>query len=189
MQKSKIKAVFLDRDGTLIHEKPGTYLCDPDRVRLYSSVPNALRELVKHGYQLFIVSNQSGIGRGYFTHKEVDAVHDRLQNLLMPYARFTEIVYCPHSPHTPCNCRKPGTLMGEKLIKKYHIDPAVSFMVGDKKADVLFGQRLGLQTVLLTTANGKHHLTKYPDLNPDKIATNMKNAVKYILKENHKKHE
>ena len=177
-----VKAVFFDRDGTLIHEKPGTYLSDPAQVRLYAPVPTALKRLAKAGFQFFIVSNQSGIGRGYFTEKEVNAVHRHLQDLLKP-AVIEEIVFCPHAPDQACLCRKPGTLLGEMLIKKHNIDVKHSFMVGDKKADVLFGQKLGLRAVLMTTANGKNHLKKYPDLKPDFIARDMAAAASYILRE------
>ena len=79
-----VKAVFFDRDGTLIHEKPGTYLSDPAKVRPYKSVAAALALLKKAGYKFFIVSNQSGIGRGYFTEKEVNAVHARMLKRLKP---------------------------------------------------------------------------------------------------------
>lgn len=182
---NKIKAVFFDRDGTLIHEKPGVYLSDPAAVRLYAPVPSALKRLKEAGFHFFIVSNQSGIGRGYFTEKEVNAVHARLQELLKP-AVMEEIVFCPHAPGQDCACRKPGTLLGERLIAKYRIDPAHSFMVGDKKADVLFGQKLGLRSVLVMTANGKNHLKKYADLRPDFVAQDMRAAASYILKEDGK---
>ena len=182
---NQIKAVFFDRDGTLIHEKPGTYLSDPAAVRLYAPVPRALAQLAKAGFQFFIVSNQSGIGRGYFTEKEVLAVHARLRELLQPI-EIRDIVFCPHAPDQLCSCRKPGTLLGEQLIQKYNIDVHRSFMVGDKKADVLFGQKLGCRSVLMTTANGKHHLQKYPDLKPDFIARDMWAAARYILKEDQK---
>ena len=178
----KIKAVFFDRDGTLIHEKPGVYLSDPDKVRPYKSTPAALHLLEKAGYHLFIVSNQSGIGRGYFTEKEVNRVHARLQQLLKP-ALFEEIVFCPHAPNEACDCRKPHPKLGLYLIKKYHIDTTQSFMIGDKKADIEFGQALGFGTILVTTANGKNHLKKYPDLHPDKIASNLLNAARFILKQ------
>lgn len=177
-----IKAIFFDRDGTLIHEKPGTYLSDPAKVRLYAPVKKALQKLAKAGFSFFIVSNQSGIGRGYFTAKEVNAVHARLQELLKPVV-IQEIVFCPHAPEEKCNCRKPHTELGKNLITKYNIDPARSFMVGDKKADVLFGHGLGLRSVLMTTANGKTHLRKYPDLRPDFIAQDMAAAARYILRE------
>ena len=179
--QNTVKAVFFDRDGTLIHEKPGVYLSDPDKVRLYALVPKALKKLQKAGFLFFIVSNQSGIGRGYFTEKEVYAVHARLQELLPVPIR--EIVFCPHAPDQHCACRKPATLLGKQLIEKYHISPKDSFMVGDKKADVLFGQALGFKSVLMTTANGKKHLKKYPDLRPDFVASDMLAAARYIIKE------
>ena len=81
---NKIKAIFFDRDGTLIHEKPGTYLSSPAAVRLYAPVKPALQKLAQAGFQFFIVSNQSGIGRGYFTAAEVQRVHNRLRGLLQP---------------------------------------------------------------------------------------------------------
>lgn len=177
-----MKAVFLDRDGTLIYEKPGVYLCNPKQVRLYKSTWPALKLLTQNGFKLFIVSNQSGIGRGYFTAKEVNAVHARLQQLLKPTV-IEEIVFCPHAPDEKCACRKPQPKMGQDLIKKYHIDVKQSYMIGDKKADVEFGHALGCKAVLVTTANGQRHLKKYPDLHPDKVATNLLNAAKFIVKD------
>ena len=178
-----IKAVFLDRDGTLIYEKPGVYLSDPSQVHLYKSTQPALTLLTKSGFKLFIVSNQSGIGRGYFTEKEVNAVHAHLRQLLKP-ARVEEIVFCPHAPNEQCACRKPQPKMGLDLITKYNIDPKRSYMIGDKKADVEFGRAIGCKSILVTTANGHRHLQKYPDLHPDKIATNLLNAAKFIVKDN-----
>ena len=132
------KAVFLDRDGTIIYEKPGVYLSHPQQVRLYKSTRPALKLLSQSGFKLFIVSNQSGIGRGYFTEEEVNAVHVHLLKLLKP-ARIEEIVFCPHAPDEKCSCRKPQPKMALDLIKKY------------------------------------------PDLHPDKVATNLLNAAKFIL--------
>lgn len=180
------KAVFLDRDGTIIYEKPGVYLSRPQQVRLYKSTRPALELLSKSGFKLFIVSNQSGIGRGYFTEKEVNKVHAHLRRLLSP-VRVEEIVFCPHAPDEHCACRKPQPKMGLDLIKKYHIDPQQSYMIGDKKADVEFGHTLGCKAVLVTTANGKNHLQKYPQLHPEKVATNLLHAAKFIIKDSEQK--
>lgn len=177
-----IRAVFLDRDGTVIYEKPGVYLSNPDDVRLYKSAREALLLLAQNGFKLFIVSNQSGIGRGYFTQKEVNAVHERLQSLLRP-VKIEEIVFCPHAPSEDCACRKPKPQMGIYLINKYHIDTAHSYMIGDKKADVDFGHAIGVKSVLVTTANGKNHLQKYPDLQPEKVTSNLRNAARFILRD------
>lgn len=174
------KAVFLDRDGTIIYEKPGVYLSDPRRVRLYKSAKPALQLLQKKGFKLFIVSNQSGIGRGYFTEKEVNEVHARLLHLLRP-VKISEIVFCPHAPYEVCECRKPLPKMGNYLIKKYKIDPTHSYMIGDKKADIEFGHALGCKAILVTTANGKNHLKKYPELKPEKITSHLLNAARFIV--------
>lgn len=180
MKKNKIKAVFFDRDGTLIYEKPGHYLGDPKELRLYKTTRPALKELSALGYKFFIISNQSGIGRGYFKEADVKRVHDRLQKLLSPY-KMTEIVYCPHAPECECSCRKPNPALGIKLIRKYNIDVSRSFMAGDKKSDIDFGRALGMRTILLKTANGGRQIKKYGALiKADKIAANMRVASAFI---------
>ena len=175
-----IKAVFFDRDGTLIYDYG--YLSDSAKVHPYKGAQAALRSLQQAGYHLFIVSNQSGIGRGYFTAKEAHQVNDRLCQLFRPVS-FDEIVFCPHAPNDGCSCRKPLPKLGLQLAKKYHIDLKHSFMVGDKKSDVEFGKALGCKSILVRTANGSKHLAKYPNLKPDFIATNLSRAARAILQE------
>lgn len=174
-----IKAIFFDRDGTVIKEKPGTYLSDPKGVKLYKNTLKGLKLFADMGYKLFIISNQSGIGRGYFTDKEVKAVNDRMLTLIKPI-KIEDIAYCPHAPTQPCNCRKPAPALGERLIKKYNIDASKSFMVGDKKSDVLFGQNLNMQSILVLTANGKKQLSKYKDIMKVKVTTDLHGAAKYV---------
>ncbi|MCQ2411008.1 MAG: HAD family hydrolase [Elusimicrobiaceae bacterium] len=172
------KAVFFDRDGTLIYDYG--YLSDPAKVRPYKHAVEALHLLTQAGYRLFIVSNQSGIGRGYFTTERAKAVNDRLRNLFLPVT-FDDIVFCPHAPDENCACRKPKPALGLQLIKKYHLDVSRSFMIGDKKSDVEFGHALGCKSILVTTANGARHRRKYPDMHPDYVATNLSRAVQFIL--------
>lgn len=174
-----IKAVFFDRDGTLIYDYG--YLADPSKVRPYACAREALALLQKAGYHFFIVSNQSGIGRGYFTEKEAHAVNRRVCELLHPI-RFDEIVFCPHAPDEKCTCRKPLPQLGVRLIKKHRIDVTRSFMVGDKKSDVNFGHAIGCRSILVKTANGKKHLQKYPDLKPDFVAADLLRAARFILR-------
>ena len=174
------KAVFLDRDGTLIYERPGRYLRYPRQVKLYKTAAPALKILKKSGYKIFIISNQSGIGRGYFTAEEVDKVHARLQKML-GLCRAREIVYCPHAPYENCACRKPKPLLGQNLVKKYNIDVSRSFMVGDKKSDMDFGEALGVTGVLVRTANGNAQVKKYgAQIKAAKITGNLLGAAKYI---------
>lgn len=175
-----IKAVFFDRDGTLIYDYG--YLSDPAKVRPYKCTKLALKLLQKAGYHFFIVSNQSGIGRGYFKEEQAHAVNGRLCKLLSPI-RFDDIVFCPHAPEEKCACRKPLPKLGQQLITKYHIDTKYSFMIGDKKSDIDFGHAIGCQSILVKTANGPKHLKKYPDLKPDYIAANLYRAAQFILRE------
>jgi len=174
------KAIFLDRDGTLIYEKPGRYLRYPRQVKLYKTAPAALKIFKKLGFKIFIVSNQSGIGRGFFTAEEADKVHKRLQKMLGP-CKAREIAYCPHSPSENCACRKPKTLLGQKLVKKYNIDISRSFVIGDKKSDIDFGNALGAATILVRTANGNAQIKKYgAQIKAAKITNNLLGAAAYI---------
>lgn len=177
------KAILMDRDGTVIKEKPGTYLSDPKGVKLYKNTLKAFALFKKMGYKLFIVSNQSGIGRGYFTEKEVKAVNDKMLQLLKPAANIDGVYYCPHAPNQPCNCRKPAPQMGLDIIKEHDIDPAKSFMIGDKKSDILFARNINMRAILVLTANGKKQLAKYKDILKDnKVCLDIYGAAKYIEK-------
>lgn len=174
----KNKAVFLDRDGTVIHD--AEYLADPRGVRLYKGTRPAFEIFKKLGYKVFIVSNQSGVGRGYFDEASVARVNGRMEELLAPY-KIDAISYCPHAPEHACNCRKPLPFLGEQLIKQYNIDPTRSFMVGDKKSDIDFGRNLGMKAILVRTANGAKQAEKYgAKLGEDKVAANILAAAKYI---------
>jgi len=176
-----IKAIFLDRDGTVIKEKPGVYLHKPQDVKLYKNTLKAFGLFKKMGYTIFIVSNQSGIGRGYFTSKEVDAVNAQMLKLLKPAAGIKAIYYCPHAPGTPCTCRKPAPQMGLEIIAKYGVDAAQSYMVGDKKSDIDFGNILGMKSVLVLTANGRAQQKKYGGtMHAAKIAADIYGAAKFI---------
>lgn len=168
----------MDRDGTLIHD--AEYLADERGVRLYKSTLPAFEIFKKKGYMVFVVSNQSGVGRGYFDEACVGRVNARMEELLLPY-KINEITYCPHAPEDKCKCRKPLPAMGLKLIKKYNIDPARSYMVGDKKSDIDFGRNLGMKTILVRTANGAGEVKKYgAELGAGKVARNILAAAKYM---------
>ncbi|MEO2067929.1 MAG: HAD family hydrolase [Desulfurobacteriaceae bacterium] len=130
------KAIFLDRDNTLI--KDDGYIHEPEKVELLEGVPEGLKLLKEKGYLLIVVSNQSGIGRGYFEEKDFHAVNRRLQELLKPYhVQIDDFFFCPHHPNDNCNCRKPKTGMVEKAVKKWNIDLSKSFVIGDKEIDVM----------------------------------------------------
>lgn len=148
--------VFLfDRDGTVIMDKH--YLSVPAGVELLPGAGETLGSLARQGARLFLVSNQSGVGRGMFPAEAVDACNQKLAELLLPYgAEFEDMVFCPHSPEEGCTCRKPAIGMWENLRARHHLSPATCIMVGDKEEDMLFGANAAIATrVLVLTGKGR----------------------------------
>ena len=157
-------AVLLDRDGTLIEDKH--YLSEPSGVALLPGVGPALSRLVQAGHRLFLVSNQSGVGRGYFTEQAVVACQKRLEELLEPYGvAFTDAVWCPHAPEESCFCRKPLPGMFDELRARHGLLPETTFMIGDKLDDLGLAANAGLSAGLLVlSGKGAEHARKagYP---------------------------
>jgi D-glycero-D-manno-heptose 1,7-bisphosphate phosphatase len=149
----KNKAVFIDRDGTI--NEDGPYLSDPNRFRMYPGVGEGVKRLQDAGFKIIVITNQSGIGRGYFTEGDLAAVHERMKE---EFARFgvtlNGIYYCPHHPDDGCTCRKPEPGLLLKAIADHDIDPARSYMIGDKPLDVVAGERIGAKTVLVVGEPG-----------------------------------
>lgn len=175
------KAVFLDRDGTVIFEKPGVYLSDPKKVVLYKNTLAGLKKLYKAGFKLFIVSNQSGIGRGYFDEKTMLTVMAAMLKKLKG-VQIEGIAYCPHSPSENCDCRKPLPKMGAEIIKGYKLDHKKCFMIGDKKSDMEFAKNIGVEGILVLTGNGRKQTKKYKKgLKNFKHCADLKGAANYIL--------
>ena len=153
-------AVFLDRDGTINVEK--NYLYRVEDFEFLPGVPDALRRLQKAGYLIFVVTNQSGVARGYFTLADVDRLHRHLQQELRHQGAVIDGFYvCPHHPERglapwrrACNCRKgsPGLLL--QAATEHGVDLSRSFMVGDKAADVEAGRRAGCTPLLVLTGYG-----------------------------------
>lgn len=140
------RAVFLDRDGTLIEDVG--YLSDPDGVQLLPGAAEALRALRADGFLLALVSNQSGIGRGLITTDEADAVHRRVVEVLARQGvTIDDARYCPHGPDDGCACRKPLPGLLHDAAGALDIDLAASVMVGNTEADVGAGRAAGVHTV------------------------------------------
>jgi D-glycero-D-manno-heptose 1,7-bisphosphate phosphatase len=164
MISGKQKAVFLDRDGTINVEKD--YLIDPRELAFVPGAPQAIRALNRAGYLVVVVTNQSGIARGYFSVAQVNRLHTHMQNLLQQYAASIDAFYlCPHHPTAgdgpytgKCKCRKgePGMLLA--AAQDMHIDLAASYMVGDKVADLEAGFGAGCHPVLVRTGYGDETL-------------------------------
>jgi histidinol-phosphate phosphatase family protein len=141
------KAVFLDRDGTIIEDTG--YISDPELVQFLPGAAEALQRLQSAGYLLVIVSNQSGIGRGWITEDQYRQVQHRLlEELQKQNVLITRSYYCPHAPETGCLCRKPGPGLLEQAARELQIDLSRSWMVGDRTSDIEAGHAAGCRTVL-----------------------------------------
>lgn len=162
MKKDRQKAIFLDRDGTLNVEVD--YLHECDKMQLIDGTVEALQILKNKGYLLIVISNQSGVARGYFTMKEVDAVNQYMNDCLKKEGVGIEKFYCcPHGSGDMCQCRKPKTGMYEQAIREFNIDPTSSYLVGDKVTDVLAAAELGAKVGLVLSGHEieEEYLEKY----------------------------
>ncbi|MCA1944611.1 MAG: HAD family hydrolase [Desulfovibrio sp.] len=190
-------AVFLDRDGVLIKDKH--YLCEPEQVELLPGVAAGLARLVAAGLLPVVVSNQSGVGRGYFTCAEVDAVHARMQALLAAQGvPLRHVYYCPHAPPgkegnqfkqggreaRACVCRKPAPGLIHAAVADLGIQLKGSFMIGDKRSDVALGRAVGIPAILVTTGHGAAELAR-PGPAPDFVAVDFTAAAAWILEQLH----
>jgi D-glycero-D-manno-heptose 1,7-bisphosphate phosphatase len=171
---TKAKAVFLDRDGTLMEEVE--YCGDPARVRVYPGVPEALQKIRAAGWRTFIVTNQSGIGRGWMTEAQYRAVQDELLRQLGAGA-IDDVYFCPDAPGVPSTRRKPAPGMVWEAAEAYNIDLPQSFFVGDKASDIECGQRAGMRTILVLTGYGAQQ-----DCRADFIARDLTEALALVLR-------
>ena len=144
------KALFLDRDGTLIHDKH--YLADPSGVELIPGVADALRRAQALGYRFFIHTNQSGIGRGLHTLDDVHRCNARMEELLgLSRPIFDAICIAPEGPDGPVVYRKPSPRFIRESLERYQLDPAQCWMVGDREADVETGRAAGIRSAAVCT--------------------------------------
>ncbi len=136
------RCVFIDRDDTIAKDVP--YCDSPDKFNLFPGIPEQIKRLNDAGFLVIMVTNQSGIGRGYFTEETLAKIHDKMnREIESAGGHIDKIYYCPHKPEDHCKCRKPRTEMGEKAIMDFSIDASQSYMVGDSEADMIFGRSLG----------------------------------------------
>jgi D-glycero-D-manno-heptose 1,7-bisphosphate phosphatase len=180
------KAVFLDKDGTLIENVP--YNVNPDRIRFYPDTLEALHALHEAGFLLVIVSNQAGVARGHFDESKLIHVQEHMrtamENVGAPLAGF---YYCPHHPDASvpkyavaCKCRKPNPGMLLKAAQELDIDLKHSWMVGDILNDIEAGNRSGCATIMIDNGNETEWFLS-DERQPDFIVTNMKEAAQAIL--------
>ena len=181
------KAIFLDRDGTINVEKD--YIYKSEDLIFEEGTIEALKTFKNLGYILIVVSNQSGIARGYFTEEDLNIFNNNMNKILKKNGvEITEFYCCPHHPDgigeykKVCECRKPNNKMIEDAIKKYNIDREKSYMIGDKTSDIGAGLKSNLKTVLVKTGYGLKDMEKV-DKNETLICENLKDFSEILKRE------
>lgn len=170
--------VVLDRDGTVIQERE--YLSDPEQVKLIPGVGAALRELNQMGFGLVVITNQSGIGRGFFDNEQLHRVHYRLRELLDAQGVHLDGLYvCPHEPADDCSCRKPKLGLLQKASAELGFSLEKSIVIGDKASDIEMGRRAGALTFLVRTGYGAQ-VAAATTAQPDYLVDDLSAAVDVI---------
>ncbi len=180
------KAVFIDKDGTLINDVP--YNVDVSRISFAPGVIDGMMLLKNSGFKLIVVSNQSGIARGFFTEAQLHEVSKHIQKQLAQYGlRIDSFYYCPHCASgtvkeysIECICRKPWPGLLLKAAKDYHINLNLSWMIGDILNDVEAGHNAGCKTILINNGNETEWVMS-PERTPGYIVKNFKEAAEIIL--------
>ncbi|TSC58895.1 MAG: rfaE bifunctional protein [Candidatus Peregrinibacteria bacterium Greene0416_19] len=167
-----MNTLLLDRDGVLDEERDNDYA--PDNIRLLPGVAEGLKQLAS--WRRFVISNQSGVARGFFTAADVEACNERLRELLLAEGvSLGSMLFCPHHPDDGCACRKPRLGMWEELKKKYHLRPEDCVMVGNRSSDVAFGRAIGCFTVMIPNV---HPIGEFPDL----IVPDLPTLASFLLR-------
>jgi len=175
------RAIFLDRDGTIVVDVG--YARSADQMKMLPGAGEAIREFRRRGYLVVLITNQSGIGRGYFTEHDLEAMHDKIQADLAAHGTAVDAIYfCPHRPaehsdcREPCDCRKPRPGMLLRAAQELDIDLSKSFMVGDKPSDVNAGKAAGCRTGIIVSeaedASG--------DCDPDLVLRDLRELVPHL---------
>ena len=171
-----IKAVFLDRDGVLTEDTGYVH-----KIKDFKLVKNAIEGLkLLKGYKLFIVTNQSGIGRGYYKFKDFSDYNNLvLKELKKHKIKIEKTYYCPHKPEDNCGCRKPKTRFLKEAVKEFNVNLKKSFVIGDRKSDFEMGKNAECRTIHVLTGYGANAKN---EVQPDYFAKDLLDAAKWIIK-------
>ncbi|WP_320033352.1 D-glycero-beta-D-manno-heptose 1,7-bisphosphate 7-phosphatase [Halarcobacter sp.] len=171
------KAIFLDRDGVVNVEKDYTYQIE--EFEFVDSLFDSLKYLQNLGYKLFIITNQSGIARGFYTINDYNKLTNwMLDQLEQKDIHISQVESCPHGPEDNCTCRKPKTGMIDKILKKHEIDLSHSWLIGDKKSDILCAKNANIKYTIQVKSG--HHFDEKDSL-ADFVCNSIKD-VKNIIK-------
>ena len=180
----KRATVFVDRDGTL-NPDPG-YIASPEKFACFPTVPEAILQLNRAGLIVIMVTNQSGIARGYFSLQNLEDIHRKLQDdLAKSRAWLDDVLFCPHHPDDGCRCRKPNPGMIECAASRHPIDLAASYVVGDQSRDVEMAHGVGAKGILVMTGRESQEalaVCREKRVPVDFVAPCFSDAVSWILR-------
>jgi len=171
------RAVFIDRDGTMA--KDVHYCRRPEDFELLPDTAKAIRLLNQHSFKVIVITNQSGIARGYFTEEILAKIHEKMRNELAKEGAFVDaIYYCPHHPDDNCECRKPKPKLALQAAKDHDIEFEGSFVVGDLQMDIDLGKAIGCKTILIGNPSpASDEIAK-----PDVVVPNLMKAAETIVR-------
>lgn len=177
--------IILDRDGVINYDATG-YIKSPDEWEAIPGSLEAIAQLNRLGYHVLIVTNQSGIGRGYYDFEALDSIHEKLQSELAAVGGHIEaIFFCPHHPIDECNCRKPKPGLLHQIQEKYALDFSHTYFIGDSISDIHAALSVGCKPLLVLTGNGERTLKQNPNLNMTHFS-NLAAAVEFIARSKNK---
>jgi histidinol-phosphate phosphatase family protein len=179
------RAIFLDRDGTLNRDVP--YMSKVGDLHFYPGVKKGIKALADAGFRMIIITNQSGVARGFYTERKLAQIHRRMvREIEDAGGRIDGIYYCPHHPNEGCACRKPGTRLFETAIREHGIDPKKSYMVGDRMWDVVPAHKVGCKTLLVPEKEHEEEVLRQEReslVKPDFRGHTFLDAVEWIIED------
>ncbi len=176
------QVIILDRDG-VINEDSDEYIKSAEEWIPIAGSIEAISRLKKAGYLVAVASNQSGLARGMFDEKALQAIHKKMQDLLAQRGSSVDsIVFCPHSPNDNCVCRKPKPGMLMQIAKEFNVKPTDTLFVGDKYTDIQAARLAGSQPVLVKSGKGIRTLEKHAPLDGVPVYDNLSHFVREFLR-------
>jgi D-glycero-D-manno-heptose 1,7-bisphosphate phosphatase len=174
--------VLMDRDGVINHDSED-FIKSPEEWRPIEDSLEAIALLNKHGFDVVVISNQSGLARGLFDEAMLAKIHDKMRKMLAEKGgEITAVYYCPHGPDSLCNCRKPKPGLLEQFALENNVDLTTTSFIGDSLGDIQAAQAVGAKPILVKTGKGQLTLNNNPDLNFP-IFENLYAAAQYLLSE------
>lgn len=177
-----MKYIILDRDGVINHDS-FEYIKSPAEWLPIAGSLDAIAQLNRAGYRVLVVTNQSGVARGYYDIETLDLIHEKLMAELAAVGGYVdEIFFCPHHPDDHCSCRKPKIGLFEQLSKKYPLNLSETFFIGDSLSDIQAAKAAGCMPILVLTGNGQLTLERHPEFANILHFKDLAAAVEYVLR-------